>query len=110
MARKRQFVRGQLLVPEAANLVVIEYGIEAEDRKTFKLTLGNEHSIEWILVGSGQGSCDGSMANNNGQSFERLPCEHSVKIQEQRFGTREFAQPGFSGDLPSGGRTNDDIV
>jgi hypothetical protein len=88
------------LAPEAAEFVIVENMIIADDGKVFGLGLSNKHAVERIFVRAGKESGTGGMSRGDGKGFEKFGGEDFVKAEGEIYSMGEFADTGFSGNFP----------
>jgi len=66
--------------PDATHPILIEDFLVADDKHPFNLSLGNQHSIKWILVVSWQHPGTDSVVARYSQGEEVFPIEISTEI------------------------------
>jgi len=90
-------------IPEAAEFVLIENGVGADDRQVFGMGLGDQHAVKGIAVWTRKKAGAGRVNGSDGKRLEQFLGENFVKMQGQFAAEREFANSEFGGDLPGRG-------
>src|SRR5260370_40707190 len=105
MRSSSQQVRRRVL-PDAAEAVGVEEGLVAENREIFGLSLGDEHSIERVLVRTGKESGANSVLDGNGKELKAFAFKMACESCHQAGCRRKFAEADFASKLPTRGGTD----
>ena len=90
--------------PEPPDAVRIKRSVIAEDWDIFRLGLGDQHTIERVLVRPGQQPRADCVVSGNGQRLKTLPRQIARKVSKQIAGVGQLSNPEFRGDLPGRSR------
>src|SRR6266478_8253311 len=104
-----QQVRRRVL-PDAAEAVGLEEGFVADNREIFGLGLGDEHSIERVLVRTGKESRANAVLDGNGKELKAFTFKMACEICHQAGCCGKFAEAHFGGNLPSRSGADDEDV
>ena len=88
------------LLADAADLPGVEDLFVAEDREIFRLSLGDQHTIEWIFVLSRKQPGTLAMFEADRQFAKAQEIDPGRKIGSKRFSARELTNPNLSGNFP----------
>src|SRR3989442_12950407 len=99
MRSSSQQVRRRVL-PDAAEAVGVEEGFVAENREIFGLSLGDEHSIERVLVRTGQESRANAVLGGNGKELKAFAVKMAYGICHKAGCCGRFAEAGFGVNVP----------
>jgi hypothetical protein len=89
------------VLPEPANVVVVEYVIVSNDGYVFELGLRDQHPIEWIPVIPCEVSSPLRVKQRDIKGGEALTRNTTGNVGRHFHGARKLPEPGFRGDLPS---------
>src|SRR5260370_23306948 len=101
---------GRRVLPEAAEAAGVEEGFVAEEREIFGLSLGDEHSMERVLVRTGKESGANAVLDGNGKELKSFALKMACEICPQAGCRGKFAEADFGGKLPSRGGADDEDV
>ena len=96
--------------PQLIDAVTVERRIDRHDCQFVGQCLGDEHSVEWVPVGTGQSASALSLGDANRQLLETLAGDDASNIKCRGICLRQFAEPELCGDFPSGRRADHDVV
>ncbi len=96
--------------PQPIDAIAVEYRIDRYDHQVAGQCLSDKHSVEWVTVGSGQSASALSLGDTDRQLLETLVSDDASDIECRDVCSRQFAEPEFCGDFPSGCRADHDII
>ncbi len=83
----------KLALPQPSDAISVKYRFVADDRHVFRLTLSDQHSVEWVLVEARQKAGANAMLRGNLQRLKSFllyfVTGNSLRVQQ------------LSGNLPS---------
>ena len=98
------------LVPEAAELIVVEDGVGTDNGEVLGLRLGDQDAVKGVAMRAGEQASTGGMSRGNGQRLKTLLDEDGVELRGEFDALRELANPDFRGYLPGRSGANEDDV
>ena len=88
-------------MPKALRAKQFHRGIIGNERRTFDHGLCGEHPIKWVAMLDDEAVCLTRMLKGNGKVFKAVGVDETVEFADGAFGTGQFADAMFGGDLPS---------
>ena len=83
--------------------VAVEGGVVGDEDEVAGEGLGDEHAVEGVAMGTGEGTGAGGFGHRNRQFLEALGGYCSGNVGGDGVGVRQFADPMLGGDFPGRG-------
>ena len=88
-------------LPKTLRAKLFHRGIIGYERRTFDDGLCGEHPIKWVTMLYDEPACLKRMLKGNGKVFKSVGNDQLIEFADGPFGTGQFADAMFGGDLPS---------
>lgn len=108
-ARLRSLVQHPQVLPEAADAIVLEDGVAADDGQALSLSLRDEHTVEWVLVMSGQTGDTKRVIQSDGHYLETIAAESLFGAIQKRLSV-QLADCSLDGQFPGRNNRHEDFA